>query len=1529
VSRVSTLSVRLLAALVLVAAAVALGALVLTQTQVGRDEVARQVERQFARQFQGEVEIGRLTGNLLRTLHGRDVVLRDPEGGVVLRADSIVLEPHWRSLFSNRLELRRLTLIRPALDLVRDAEGRWNLARALEGRRVRVPDPDGRPLDLSAAEIRLIDGTVLTRNLGEPYPAVRSGVLFDFTNTRAEALDALLDLQFEGRDRRLRVVRFAADLPGEGLRVESLTGLLALTPEGLLAEPFALALPGTRLEGRFALRVPEGPDRFTLALSPNPVDGSELRRIVPAFPLAGAFTLAADLDGPLSDLALNRLAVSRGGSQVSASGRLALAGDSLRYALTLDAPSLTPGDLAALVPEASDVMARLGRVRGDMEARGVVTWGRALRTDTDARLRLASEAGGLRGQLRLRTAEGAPLRYAFDGRADGLDPGRLTGDPTLSGAITGRVALDGQGLDPSALAARLRLDLGPSRLAGRALDALAADLTLRGQALSGSATLDADGRVALSGTADLAASRFDITADATGLNLQALAPEAPASRLTGRAYLTASGRTLDDLSADLDLRLVGSTLAVGGADWAVPEDSLHLALRPAGADGPRLHLDSEALSVDLSGDFQWAEAVPFVRWWAEHVAATLDAEVLHARADGPRPSPEPGPIPVASPQTIRLAATVRQEHVLRPWLRAVAPGTEATVDLHADPDSLRLAVRVDADRLDVGTVRFGALRASVDASAPAEGALLDGLALRVAARADSLGPAALTAPPIRPRLLAEYHPGVRALDLRADAFRPSDSARVAVDAAVALLADRARFTGRLALDAPDQQWRLERGVVDLYTDALVFEAFEAARTAGPSEAAAPSRLALAGPASALPSDTLHVLAETVDLSELLAVLGLNLPFDGSIAADLAVSAALGQPVLLGDATVDRFALWGDVAGRVTARSEIVPGREGFAVDLRIEPESDTVAIRNVGRLAGTLALPGRTPEGDRDPGFFDLRADLERLDLFFFDHFFPELIADTHGGATGTGTITGDWSFPLFNADLRFAEGRTTVPDFNLALAAEGAATIDRRGIHLRDVRLADKSGGTGRLQGSILFNEYRYFSLDLAANLTAFEVIDVNRQQAGTLPFYGHIRASGSATLTGPLDAAVLRAPDAVTTSDSQIFIPVVASGPTADAGFLVFADAEGRIPEAEERRSLIGDRPETERAFLAGLQMNLNVFAPPGSTVHLVFDPLIGDVITAVGSATMQLAIVEDQFLTFGTFDVERGQYLFTAGDVFTRRFELEPGGTLVWDGDPIDARLDLPAAYRTRAAVAGLGLPGVDERQRVPVVVRLDVSGRVTGPLVALSLALDEAAGRQVAAGEALRLRLNEPDRQAEYATSVLLTNTFLLAPSEGAATLGEAADDLLFTSLSELVSSRLSLFLNQALGADNLDVALGLQQGVNPQEFDFTYGLALRLLDERLVIRGEGVYQQLENRTAAEGLQGEVAVEVRLAEGVALEVFYRREGDPVLGSGLATLPTGAYGAGLTYRTEFSSWAGLLRRLRGAPPPEAPATADASPP
>ncbi|MDX1531148.1 MAG: hypothetical protein R3362_06445, partial [Rhodothermales bacterium] len=89
------------------------------------------------------------------------------------------------------------------------------------------------------------------------------------------------------------------------------------------------------------------------------------------------------------------------------------------------------------------------------------------------------------------------------------------------------------------------------------------------------------------------------------------------------------------------------------------------------------------------------------------------------------------------------------------------------------------------------------------------------------------------------------------------------------------------------------------------------------------------------------------------------------------------------------------------------------------------------------------------------------------------------------------------------------------------------------------------------------------------------------------------------------------------------------------------------------------------------------------------------------------------------------------------------------------------------------------------------------------------------------------------------------------------------------------------------------------------------------------RGEGLYQRLEDRPVSEELQGEVAVEVRLGPSVSLEVFYRREGDVLVGSGLSATPYGAYGAGVNYQTEFASWRRLLRRILGRAADERRAT------
>jgi translocation and assembly module TamB len=159
--------------------------------------------------------------------------------------------------------------------------------------------------------------------------------------------------------------------------------------------------------------------------------------------------------------------------------------------------------------------------------------------------------------------------------------------------------------------------------------------------------------------------------------------------------------------------------------------------------------------------------------------------------------------------------------------------------------------------------------------------------------------------------------------------------------------------------------------------------------------------------------------------------------------------------------------------------------------------------------------------------------------------------------------------------------------------------------------------------------------------------------------------------------------------------------------------------------------------------------------------------------------------------------------------------------------------------------------------------------------------------------------------------MLTNSFLLttslgAPGEGSLT--STRNQLAFTSLSQLVSSQLNRYLNYAL--PNLDVSVGFL-GESAQDLDVTYGVALSLLDERLVIRGQGLYQNESSQNAQHNLLDEFVVEVRLSNTVSVEVFYRREGD-ILGADQTLANT--TGAGLSYETQFTTWSRLMERLFG---------------
>ena len=153
-------------------------------------------------------------------------------------------------------------------------------------------------------------------------------------------------------------------------------------------------------------------------------------------------------------------------------------------------------------------------------------------------------------------------------------------------------------------------------------------------------------------------------------------------------------------------------------------------------------------------------------------------------------------------------------------------------------------------------------------------------------------------------------------------------------------------------------------------------------------------------------------------------------------------------------------------------------------------------------------------------------------------------------------------------------------------------------------------------------------------------------------------------------------------------------------------------------------------------------------------------------------------------------------------------------------------------------------------------------------------------------------------------MLLTNTFLLTTEQfgdGEPGRNGTRSQFAFNSVSQLVASQINRYLSYAL--PNVDVNFGLQ-GERAQDLDVTYGVALRLMDERLVIRGEGIYQNDQQNPT----RGEFLVQVRLTPEVSIEMFYRREGDILSDQTL----TNTTGAGVSYQTRFTSWQELIDKL-----------------
>lgn len=201
----------MLAAVGIVAALLVLlvaGTVIVVQTPFGEERVRRLLERHADEAVAGHVDIGSLSLSW-RRIDLREIVLRDPERREVVRIPNLSVEYSPFALFGKKLDIRKLAVDRPSIELLVD-DG-LNLERALQPTTPKRQD---------AAAV--LDWTVELKQL-----QVRSGTIR--TASPRATLVHLEQLDVDGAlCLELASASFAARLKVRGMSRRTLPGRLAL-----------------------------------------------------------------------------------------------------------------------------------------------------------------------------------------------------------------------------------------------------------------------------------------------------------------------------------------------------------------------------------------------------------------------------------------------------------------------------------------------------------------------------------------------------------------------------------------------------------------------------------------------------------------------------------------------------------------------------------------------------------------------------------------------------------------------------------------------------------------------------------------------------------------------------------------------------------------------------------------------------------------------------------------------------------------------------------------------------------------------------------------------------------------------------------------------------------------------------------------------------------------------------------------------------------------------------------------------------
>lgn len=657
-------------------------------------------------------------------------------------------------------------------------------------------------------------------------------------------------------------------------------------------------------------------------------------------------------------------------------------------------------------------------------------------------------------------------------------------------------------------------------------------------------------------------------------------------------------------------------------------------------------------------------------------------------------------------------------------------------------------------------------------------------------------------------------------------------------------------------------------------------------------------LRINGVVSKQPEDTVRLDLQDINIGYVFDIANLGVNFKGEATGPAFASGVLEKPVMSTDLFIRNLGLNEGLLGDANIHGEWHHDVKGIYLDARIR-EKDIAKSHVHGfiyPIKPTSAL--------------DLQIEADSTNLKFIHHYMSSITPEFNGRATGNVHFYGKFKALTMEGRV-FGDASMKVDVLNTTFSVKDSIYIEPGGLTFKNNRIFDPQGHQGRLNGYLHYQHFK--NLEYRFNFTVNDMLVMNTKESPDFPFYGTVYGTGNATIAGNAQDGV-NIDVAMTTNRNTNFTYIKDNVSTAISNqFIKFVDKTPRRAIQDSVRlsdyEMAQKEIEEEKGSDTDIRLNLLVDATPDATMKIIMDPIAGDYISGKGTGNIRTEFFnKGDVKMFGSYRINQGIYKFSLQEVIRKDFVIKDGSTIAFNGDPLDAMLDIEAIYTVNSAslndlmptsiTASTGDYNLVGQTNVKVNCIMNLSGQLTSPSIKLGIELPNERDEVQAL-----VRNYIPTEEQMNMQILYLLGIGKFYTSEYAD--ASQNSNMMSSVLSSTLSGQLNNALSHIIDNNNWNIGTNLSTGERGwTDVEFEGILSGQLLNNRLLINGNFGYR--DNPLANTNFVGDFEAEwlVNRSGDIRLKAYNETNDRYYTRTNLTT-----QGIGIIFKKDFSKWNELL--------------------